>query len=54
MRTDCERRPRLRDQFRYVIRVRHYSPRTENIYWYWFHKLRQPADMSQPEVSVFF
>ncbi len=59
MHTDSDRRPRLRDQFRDAIRVRHYSPRTEKTYWYWiryfirFHKLRHPAEMSEPEVSAF-
>ena len=59
MHTDSDRRPKLRDQFREAIRVRHYSPRTEKTYWYWiryfirFHKLRHPAEMSEPEVSVF-
>ncbi|MCH2556125.1 MAG: phage integrase N-terminal SAM-like domain-containing protein [Alcanivorax sp.] len=59
MHTDSDRRPRLHDQFRDAIRVRHYSPRTEKTYWYWiryfirFHKLRHPAEMSEPEVSAF-
>ena len=59
MHTDSDRRPKLRDQFREAIRVRHYSPRTEKTYWYWiryfirFHKLRHPAEMSEPEVSAF-
>lgn len=57
MYTDSDRCPRLRDQFRDAIRVRHYSPRTEKTYWYWiryfirFHKLRNPLES---EVSVFF
>ena len=52
MHTDSDRRPRLRDQFREAIRVRHYSPRIAQTYWYWicysirFHKLRHPAEMS--------
>jgi len=60
MHTDSDRRPRLRDQFRDAIRVRHYSPRTEKTYWYWiryfirFPRLRHPAEMSEPEVSGLF
>ncbi|WP_197468402.1 phage integrase N-terminal SAM-like domain-containing protein, partial [Alcanivorax sp. HI0083] len=52
-------RPRLREQFREAIRVRHYSHRTEKTYWYWiryfirFHKLRHPAEMAEREVSLF-
>lgn len=51
--------PRLRDQFREAIRVRHYSHRTEKTYWYWiryfirFHKMRHPAEMAEREVSLF-
>jgi len=59
MHTDSDRRPKLRDQFREAIRVRHYSPRAEQTYWYWiryfarFRKLRHPAAMLEPEFSVF-
>lgn len=59
MHKDRDGRPRLRDQFRGAIRVRHYSPRTEKTYWYWiryfirFHKLQHPAEMAEPEVSAF-
>lgn len=27
--------PKLRDQVRAVVRVNHYSIRTEKAYWYW-------------------
>ncbi len=56
MHKECAGRPRLRDQFREAIRVRHYSHRTEKTYWYWiryfirFHKLRHPAEMAEREV----
>ena len=59
MHTDSDRRPKLRDQFRDAIRVRHYSPRTEKTYWHWihyfirFHKLRRPAAMLEPEIRSF-
>lgn len=51
--------PRLRDQVRAVIRVNHYSIRTEQTYWYWiryfirFHKMRHPRDMGPREVNEF-
>lgn len=51
--------PRLRDQVRAVIRVNHYSIRTEKTYWYWiryfirFHQMRHPRDMGSPEVNAF-
>src|SRR5690606_26724286 len=51
--------PRLRDQFRNAIRVRHYSIRTEKTYWYWiryfirFHKLKHPLTMAEQDVSAF-
>ena len=41
-------KPRLQEQFRAVMRLHHYSIRTEKSYWYWiryfirFHKLRHP------------
>ncbi|WP_339805399.1 site-specific integrase [uncultured Marinobacter sp.] len=50
---------RLRDQVRTVIRVNHYSIRTEKTYWYWiryfirFHQMRHPRDMGPPEVNAF-
>ncbi|MBL4834334.1 MAG: integron integrase [Pseudomonas sp.] len=52
-------KPRLRDQFRAVIRVNHYSIRTEKSYWYWiryfirFHQLRHPLDLGPAEVNAF-
>ncbi len=51
--------PRLLDQMRERIRVKHYSIRTEETYLHWvkryilFHKKRHPAEMGAPEVEAF-
>lgn len=51
--------PRLLDRIRRAIRLRHYSPRTENCYVEWaerfirFHGLRHPNTMGGPEVEGF-
>lgn len=51
--------PRLLDQVRQAIRLRHYSIRTEQAYCYWiryfirFHKLRHPKEMGAPEINQF-
>jgi integron integrase len=51
--------PRLIDQVRRAIKVRHYSPRTEKAYVGWivryvrFHALRHPAEMGADEVTEF-
>ncbi|MDI9243842.1 phage integrase N-terminal SAM-like domain-containing protein [Marinobacter sp. CHS3-4] len=51
--------PRLRDQFRAVIRVNHYSIRTEKSYWYWirffirFHQMKHPREMGPVQVREF-
>jgi integrase len=51
--------PRLLDQVRQAIRVRHYSYRTEQQYVAWirryihFHDRRHPRPMGGPEVSAF-
>jgi integron integrase len=53
------RPPRLLDQLRLVLRVRHYSPRTEECYVNWarrfilFHKKRHPRTMGAAEVEQF-
>ncbi|WP_010487465.1 site-specific integrase [Pseudomonas sp. S9] len=50
---------RLREQFRNVIRVNHYSIRTAKTYWYWiryflrYHRMRHPLEMGPAEVSEF-
>lgn len=52
-------KPRLRDQVRNVIRVNHYSIRTEKTYWYWirffirYHRMRHPLEMGPAEVNEF-
>ena len=51
--------PKLIDQVRSVIRVKHYSLRTEEAYWHWikrfilFHKKRHPNEMRESVVSAF-
>lgn len=51
--------PRLLDRMRHALRVRHYSPRTEDCYVDWvvqflrFHGLRHPASMGAPEIEQF-
>jgi len=51
--------PRLLDQVRDAIRVRHYSLRTEATYLQWikrfilFHKNRHPRDMGEQEITAF-
>ena len=46
-------------QLRDALRARHYSPRTERAYHYWvkryifFHNVRHPADMAEPEINAF-
>ena len=52
-------KPRLREQFRAVMRLHHYSVRTEKSYWYWiryfirFHQLRHPLELGAAEVRTF-
>jgi integron integrase len=52
-------KPRLLDQVRSVIRIRHYSRRTEEAYTYWirqfilFHDKRHPLEMGKAEVESF-
>ena len=55
----ADRPPRLLDQVRRAIRIRHYSPRTESAYLNWivrfirFHDVRHPKEMGAREVSEF-
>jgi len=57
--TPQTQKPKLLDQLRQAIRVRHYSIRTERTYVMWarrfirFHGLRHPATMGTQEVSQF-
>ena len=54
-----ERAPRLLDQVRDAIRIRHYSIRTEEAYVHWarafirFHGLRHPREMGAREVTAY-
>lgn len=49
----------LRARFSRAIRIRHYSPRTEEAYWAWiarfilFHDKRHPSKMGATEISAF-
>jgi Phage integrase, N-terminal SAM-like domain len=51
--------PKLLDRVRHEIRVRHYSPRTEECYVEWttrfirFHGLRHPNTMGAAEIEMF-
>lgn len=51
--------PRLLDQVRDLIRVKHYSIRTEQAYWQWikrfilFHDRRHPRELGAVEVTAF-
>lgn len=53
------KKPRLRDQVRAVVRVNHYSIRTEKAYWYWirfyirYHQMKHPKDMGPQDVKEF-
>jgi integron integrase len=52
-------RPRLLDRVREALRIRHYSPRTEEAYVYWirrfifFHGKRHPDAMGAGEITAF-
>lgn len=51
--------PKLLDRLREALRSRHYSRRTEQCYFHWikrfifFHNVRHPADMAEPEINTF-
>jgi len=51
--------PKLLDQVRNALRLKHYSYRTEQSYVHWikqyilFHDKRHPAEMGNPEVAAF-
>jgi len=52
-------KPKLMNQLREALRSRHYSRRTEQTYCHWvkrfiyFHKVRHPAEMAEPEINAF-
>jgi len=54
-----QQKPRLLDQVRSRLRVKHYSKRTEEIYVRWivgyirFHHLRHPAEMSEAHIEQY-
>ncbi|MHC4165384.1 MAG: integron integrase [Planctomycetota bacterium] len=58
-RSPVGRKPRLLEQLRQALRSRHYSRRTEQTYCQWvkrfiyFHKVRHPAEMAEPEINAF-
>lgn len=51
--------PKLLDRLREALRSRHYSRRTEEAYHHWvkrfifFHNVRHPAEMAEPEINAF-
>jgi integron integrase len=51
--------PRLVERVRNVMRLKHYSLRTERAYWNWierfirFHGMRHPGEMAEAEVTTF-
>jgi len=57
--TEQDRKPKLLDRLREALRSRHYSRRTEETYCLWvrrfiyFHKIRHPAEMAEPEINAF-
>ena len=57
--TSGQTKPRLLDQMRQAIRVRHYSYRTEETYIHWikrfifFHNKRHPVEMGEAEIAQF-
>ena len=52
-------KPKLLVRLREALRSRHYSRRTEQCYCHWvkrfifFHKVRHPAEMAEPEINAF-
>jgi integron integrase len=52
-------KPKLLDRLREALHSRHYSRRTEQTYCHWvkrfiyFHKVRHPAEMGEPEINAF-
>ena len=54
-----DEKPRLLDQMRERIRLKHYSIRTERVYCEWvkryirFHQYRHPLEMGAPEIEAF-
>jgi len=59
METSLENKPRLLDQVRSAIRIRHYSPRTEKSYVYWirfyirYSGMKHPLELDEDDVGRF-
>ena len=57
--TPAKQQPKLLDRLREALRSRHYSRRTEQCYCHWvkrfifFHHVRHPAEMAEPEINAF-
>jgi hypothetical protein len=57
--TNGEQSPRLLEQVKNAIQVRHYSIRTEQAYIHWiknyiyFHNKKHPKDMGDVEITAF-
>jgi len=57
--SETDRKPKLMDRLHEALRSRHYSRRTEQTYCHWvkrfifFHKVRHPAEMAEPEINAF-
>ena len=57
--SETDRKPKLMDRLCEALRSRHYSRRTEETYCHWvkrfifFHKVRHPAEMAEPEINTF-
>jgi hypothetical protein len=51
--------PKLLVRLRHAVRVRHYSPRTQEAYTGWvrrfvhYHGLRHPAELGPPDIGEF-
>jgi len=56
---DPGQKPKLLDRLREALRSHHYSRRTEQTYCHWvkrfifFHNMRHPADMAEPEINAY-
>ena len=54
-----DKKPKLLDQMREMLRTRHYSIRTEQAYVNWakrfilFHRKRHPNTMHEPEIAQY-
>jgi integron integrase len=59
METSLQNKPRLLDQVRTAIRLRHYSPRTEKSYVYWirfyvrYSGMKHPLELGEDDVGRF-